>query len=778
MKILFFTSGSVRSNFTYRALTVAKLLAARGHDVSLVAPTADKYNNFIPEKIAGIGGVKILQPFQFKTKQMILNLVPYLLRALYFALRERPDLVYIYKPTPISAVGLCAKLFFGSEVLLDMDDLGSEVMKIEGHPAYQRLLVKWSEDVSARMANRIVAASTYLERIYKERYPHTPVHLMPNGAEEAWLDAPVSPTDAPKRIVFMGAVNRTTILEPLFDALPTIIKKHPDTRVLIMGDGACLDFFKEKASSLGVGAQVEFAGWLPLEQARERLRAGDIGYSFMPDQETNRAASNMKVPQYMARGVVPLVSDVGDLPATVGRGSAGYIAKNAAEVESALMHALEDPERREKAQAARAKALEGLNWDSLARSLEEWLLPRRKGGQPLVYVVATNVPGEVGGPESRNYHLLRQLLLQVTPRVCAFVLSSPRAEARGNFAPEIGRLYKRTQEKKKSLISDAFAFIWDRVPPFMSEHARSGIGEALRAACENELPDVVHIEQLDGYFSIRRHIPWLKRRGVKIVLDCHNVEYRAFRDSLSISPLHKRLLGALLVPRLRQLEIEAATRADAVIACSKQDAAVFARYCPRTRVVANGVDCSQFPPHTGEARPSLVFMGGVEYPPNADALEFYMRSIHPRIKERIRDIRVYAIGATPEWFERKSLKDPQVEPLGFVKDIRPYLARAGVGVCPVRHGSGTRIKILTYMASGLAVVSTAKGAEGVAYADGENIRLADDASSFADAVLSLLLEPGQREVLAKRGREFVAAQYDWNVLGRDLKDAYASVLTS
>jgi glycosyltransferase involved in cell wall biosynthesis len=535
----------------------------------------------------------------------------------------------------------------------------------------------------------------------------------------------------------------------------------------------CLSYFKDKASALGLDKHVEFAGWLPLEEARKKLCAGDIGYSFMPDEEPNRAASNMKVPQYMARGVVPLVSDVGDLSMTVGGGAAGYVARDVSDVRDTLLRALEDPERSAKAEAARVRAAENLNWKTLADSLEKRIWPHSSGEKPSIYVVATNIPGEVGGPESRNYHLMRQLLKNVTPRVSAFVLSSPRAEKRRNYAPEIGALYRRTSAQKKSLIASAFSLVWARVPPFMSDHQRSGLGSALRAACEESLPDIVHIEQLDGYFSIRKEIPWLKRRGVKIVFDCHNVEYRAFADSLQISPLPKRLLGGLLLARLKRLEIEATKKSDLVIACSSKDAEFFAQYNEHTFVVPNGVDCAQFPPHDEAPDLPLVFMGGVEYPPNADALEFYLRGIHPQVAARIPKVQLYAIGATKEWLSKKGLDGAHIEALGFVKDIRPYLSRAAIGICPVRHGSGTRIKILTYMAAGLPVVSTKKGAEGVDYAPGEHILLEDSEEGFARAVISLLLNEKERRGLAMRGRSFVAAQYDWEVLGITLASAYA-----
>jgi glycosyltransferase involved in cell wall biosynthesis/uncharacterized membrane protein len=374
MNITFLVSGSIRSNFSYRPLALAKSLHALGHHISIIAPKADKYNDFIPETITSIDGIKILQPFQFTTRNPEINLFPYLFDATRVLLNEKPDLVYIYKPTPVSVIGLFLKLFRKTELVADFDDLGSEVMRIEGHPWYQRTLVEWSERLAARFADRIVVASTYLSNKYEALFPKKLIHIMPNSVEPDWL-TPVLLAKNLKRIIFMGSINRKNILEPLFDIFPQILIEEPNAELIIMGDGKFLSYFKEKANDLDIVKNVTFTGWLSLEEAKLRLNAGDIGYSYMPDEVTTNAASNMKVSQYMARGVVPLVSDVGDLSFTVGFGSAGYIAKadSLDSLKSTLLGALKDPSRMEKAEMARDIASKKFSWDKQAESFITWM---------------------------------------------------------------------------------------------------------------------------------------------------------------------------------------------------------------------------------------------------------------------------------------------------------------------------------------------------------------------------------------------------------------------
>ena len=70
------------------------------------------------------------------------------------------------------------------------------------------------------------------------------------------------------------------------------------------------------------------------------------------------------------------------------------------------------------------------------------------------------------------------------------------------------------------------------------------------------------------------------------------------------------------------------------------------------------------------------------------------------------------------------------------------------------------MKLLEYMAAARAIVSSTKGAEGIAYADGRDLRIADAPEAFAREVLDLLDDPAEARQLGQRARAF-ASRYDW-----------------
>ena len=81
---------------------------------------------------------------------------------------------------------------------------------------------------------------------------------------------------------------------------------------------------------------------------------------------------------------------------------------------------------------------------------------------------------------------------------------------------------------------------------------------------------------------------------------------------------------------------------------------------------------------------------------------------------------------------------------GYVDDVRPHAVGSAVSIIPLRVGGGTRIKAYEAMAMGIPVVSTTIGVEGLPVEANRHYLLADDAQSFAAAVVRLLREADLR----------------------------------
>jgi len=151
--------------------------------------------------------------------------------------------------------------------------------------------------------------------------------------------------------------------------------------------------------------------------------------------------------------------------------------------------------------------------------------------------------------------------------------------------------------------------------------------------------------------------------------------------------------------------------------------------------------------------------------PNVDAVQYFVRNIYPFVKSEIPDASLSVVGRSPDAsVTALGDGDPSIVVTGTVPDTRVYVDRSAVAVVPMRIGGGTRIKIYEMMAMAKTVVSTSIGAEGLHYADGENILIADEPREFAKLVIKALREKEWRASIGVNARDFVASRCSWEAV--------------
>src|SRR5690606_24689574 len=122
--------------------------------------------------------------------------------------------------------------------------------------------------------------------------------------------------------------------------------------------------------------------------------------------------------------------------------------------------------------------------------------------------------------------------------------------------------------------------------------------------------------------------------------------------------------------------------------------------CPgaRTTVLANGVDVDYFQRRTPQSAVEpghLIMVSGMNWFPNRDAVLLMAEKIWPELTKVMPEARLTIVGASPpQAILDLAARDPRVTVTGFVDDVRPYMEKAQVYLCPMRDGGGTRLKIL------------------------------------------------------------------------------------
>jgi glycosyltransferase involved in cell wall biosynthesis len=262
----------------------------------------------------------------------------------------------------------------------------------------------------------------------------------------------------------------------------------------------------------------------------------------------------------------------------------------------------------------------------------------------------------------------------------------------------------------------------------------------------------------------------------------HDIYFQSIARGLAHANGGSRPKAALEYLRAMHYELEHLPDCDRVQVCTRENHEFLASYLPRFGAcfqegLRAGIDVASFAFQTGGREPgTMLFIGSFRHGPNITALEWFLRHVLPRIVERRPDARLVVAGSDPPPRDLFTKAGRAVELLGFVEDIRTELRRRAVFVCPVLSGSGVRVKLLEAFASGIPVVSTRIGAEGLARKDGEFCAIADQPEQFARNVVEILNGPEQARAMTERARAEVETNWDMPVLTKRLEKSYRDVL--
>lgn len=305
------------------------------------------------------------------------------------------------------------------------------------------------------------------------------------------------------------------------------------------------------------------------------------------------------------------------------------------------------------------------------------------------------------------------------------------------------------------------------------------LARKLASVLRSEDVDVVQVAGPAGV-TLAKALSTALSAETAVVYDAHNVERENVHNYLNPSvPFYKRQGLKLVLPRV---EGAAVRTADHVLAVSERDRRRFGRLygldAGKLSVVRSGADLrsgtatksrDRVRAEMGFGRDQIlvVFHGSFDYYPNREALHVIDEDIAPQFRDRS-DVEIVVAG--------KDVPDERVENVrcvGFVEDLHSFLAAADIAIAPLRRGGGTKLKILDYLSVGLPIVTTEKGAEGLALEDGEHAFVRDSSGrEFVEALRTLVADPQLRREMGRRGQSHARNRFSWEKIAERLDGLY------
>jgi glycosyltransferase involved in cell wall biosynthesis len=171
-------------------------------------------------------------------------------------------------------------------------------------------------------------------------------------------------------------------------------------------------------------------------------------------------------------------------------------------------------------------------------------------------------------------------------------------------------------------------------------------------------------------------------------------------------------------------------------------------------------------------------VGNITYEPNRVAARLLATEVLPALRELRPTATFELVGPHAGALDDvRGLEHIRVT--GFVADVTPHYQHADVVVIPLRHGSGTRIKVLEAIAHRRPVVATSAAVNGLDLQHGREVLVAESTSDLARTVDNVLGDPAHAASLVERAIEVVRAKYTLDAVGPTLRAAvFGSILAT
>ena len=262
----------------------------------------------------------------------------------------------------------------------------------------------------------------------------------------------------------------------------------------------------------------------------------------------------------------------------------------------------------------------------------------------------------------------------------------------------------------------------------------------------------------------RMYLPSLRRRSPRTRVIVDSVDLHFLRDARrTVGSPEAAAAGLLLDADFATdmtAELNAYAAADGVLTVSDKERDLLADFLGASVAARTVPDCEDATPSPLPSvdRRGILMLGSFQHAPNVEAFRFFCDDVLPLLDPRLlveHPIYVVGNGVTDDIRDLAS-RHASIRLVGWVPDVTPYFHRVRCSVVPLRHGAGTKRKMVQALMHGTPTVSTSIGIEGLDLVDGEHVLVADAAATIAAGLERLLGDAPLCDRLAAAGLARVA----------------------
>lgn len=299
--------------------------------------------------------------------------------------------------------------------------------------------------------------------------------------------------------------------------------------------------------------------------------------------------------------------------------------------------------------------------------------------------------------------------------------------------------------------------------------------DLLKDLLKKENFDVIHAET----FYIMPHIP---TTNIPILLVEQTIEYQVYQHFIESLPFIIRPLFYLDIIKLKFWEKYYWKKATMVSTVSEADKRVISQDEPSIDpvIVPNGAGDEMFASQLVEKKilkPVLLFQGNFSWLQNREASQYLIKKIYPLVKKEIPEAQIVIAGQ-----QTQKIKVPEnslIKLIEFAPDntglVKKVYQDSTLFIAPIFGPGGTRLKILAAMASGLPVISTTTGIEGLDLEDNKHVLVANNPREFIEKINFGLKDRKKYYEIRDNAFTIAKQKYSWHSIAKTLEIIYQKI---
>jgi glycosyltransferase involved in cell wall biosynthesis len=366
----------------------------------------------------------------------------------------------------------------------------------------------------------------------------------------------------------------------------------------------------------------------------------------------------------------------------------------------------------------------------------------------------------LGGDKLKSYNLVKILSKNYNLKVIIITDEILTNEVK-TFLVENTSSYAIYKKHKMLCVYHAFKGLFKKEPIQVSYYYSKSIYKNIKHDIDNTDILIANLVRTAKYVMSEQKIKYLD------IVDAIGPHY--IEAAKKTSSLFWKILYKIEGLKLLKYEQKCVKIFDNTFFVNKQEAGSYSQY-GATTWIPNGVNGNLFTyKSTISKKPSIAFLGKMNYRPNIEAINWYLDNVHVLLPP---DHKFLIVGISPcQEIINKAKKYNNVEITGFVKDPHQILNECTAIVSPMQTGGGIQNKILESMAIGQINILTTKAATPIYGArDKVHFLVEDDPYPMASLIIDILNDRSKYLHIGDNAKRLIMTEYTWEKYERQLNN--------